>query len=314
MIAKSIRSTGVASRLYVRTPLAALAMLAALQTVAVASEVFAAAGQAGSRPTTYSFKQIDYPGATGTYVYAVNDQDEVVGYYTGAACSQTSCGFTERNGKFSSIECALENATDFFDISNKNQIVGTYSYYGGVHGFIWEGNSSCFDIVDPSGASYTEAWGVNDSGQLVGFYSDSSGNYDGFLYVNGVYTTVDCPGEADTLAYGISDSGVIVGEDANSTAGPFSGFAYRSGRCTMINYPGASSTEAKGINKASQISGVFSDSAGTHGFVKTGTSYQEIDYPGATTTLGYHLNDKGQVAGWFTDSAGANHGFVATPQ
>lgn len=153
--------------------------------------------QAQTTSLSYSFKRVDFPGAASTFVYAINNQGQIVGSYTGDGCYQSSCGFTDVKGKFTSIECVLQNATDFFDISNKGEIVGTYSYYGGVHGFIWEGNNSCF-TVDPYGSNSSEAWGVNDSGEVVGFYTDSAGNYEGFLYDDGDYKTVECAGVAGT--------------------------------------------------------------------------------------------------------------------
>jgi hypothetical protein len=265
--------------------------------------------------TTYTYLTVNYPGASDTLAYAINDKDEVVGYYTGDGCSQTSCGFTYLNGTFTNVECALENATDLFDISKTGEIVGTYSFFGGVHGFILQGNSSCFDIVDPLGGAFTEAWGVNTSGTVVGFYSDAAGNFQGFQYVNQTYTTLACSGWTNTRAYGISDAGIITGDNANSTSGPFTGFASKGGKCLNIVYPNAVSTSAKGANKKGQVSGWYTDSSGvTHGFVKTGSVYQSLDYPGAIGTLAYHMNDKGLVAGFYTDTANVTHGFVAVPK
>jgi uncharacterized membrane protein len=265
-------------------------------------------------PVTYGFKAINFPGATGTDAYAINSNGKVVGFYTGAGCSQSSCGFTELKGKFTTIECSLENATDLFDISNKGEIVGAYSYFGGVNGFIWEGNSSCFPLSD-SPANLTEAWGVNDGGTVVGFFEDAAGNFQGFEYTKGKYTTIACPNWTDTRALGINDAGLIVGDNANSTSGPYNGFLYKSGKCIAVNFPKAASTSAKGINKSGQISGWYTDAQGaTHGFVKTGSSYKALNYPTAVATLGYHIDDAGQVAGAYSDTTGAAHGFIATPK
>jgi uncharacterized membrane protein len=89
--------------------------------------------------------------------------------------------------------------------------------------------------------------------------------------------------------------------------------AYVSGKCTVFNYPGATDTYARGINSKNQITGFFTNSSGTFGFVRTGSTYTEIDYPGSVSTLAYHLNDKGLIAGFYGDAAGATHGFVAIP-
>jgi hypothetical protein len=285
------------------------AMLVTLSCVPMTN----AQDQPTAPPTTYTYKAVNFPSASATLAYAINNSEEVVGYYTGAGCSQSSCGFSLLNGTFTTIECALENATDVFDISNTGEVIGTYSYFGGVHGFIWEGNGSCTDIVDPLGPTDTEAWGVNSSGDIVGFYVNASGNYQGFEYASGTYTTISCSGWANTRAYGINDAGIIVGDVFNSTAGPFSGFGYKSGKCIIFNYPDASSTFGRGINNKTQITGFYNDASGTNGFFESGSVFQTIDDPSAVSTLAYHLNDKGQIAGFYSDASDLTHGFVALP-
>jgi hypothetical protein len=280
--------------------------------------------QDGSNPpaAAYSFKKINAPGATGTYAYAINNGGEIVGYITGGECSQTSdqssCGFVDVKGKFTTVACELENATDFFDISNtKAEVVGAYSFFGGVNGLIWEGNEACSPLGDPNGSASTEAWGVNDKGNIVGFYTDSAGNYQGFEYLasTAAYSTISCSDWTNTRAYGINDAGAIIGDVANSTTGPFSAMEYRSGKCTVFNYPKAAATYARGINKSGEISGFYTTTAGvTSGFEKTGSKYTSFSYPKSVASLAYHLNDSGQIAGWYEDSAGAFHGFVATPK
>jgi hypothetical protein len=47
------------------------------------------------------------------------------------------------------------------------------------HGFIYDNGS--FATIDFPGASGTEAWGINDGGEIAGNYIDSSGNSHGFV-------------------------------------------------------------------------------------------------------------------------------------
>jgi hypothetical protein len=313
-------------KLLCRAHLAAALFVATICTTFTLAQDTIDQNQDQSTPTavTYTFKAINAPGASGTYAYAINNSGEIVGYITGGDCAttsdQSSCGFVDINGKFTTVACELENATDFFDISNKDEVVGTYSYFGGVTGFIWEGDEACNPIGDSNGAGSNEAWGVNDSGNIVGYYIDSATNFQGFEYLasTGTYTTISCANWSNTRAYGINDAGVIVGDVANSTSGPFSGFEYKSGKCTVFNYPKAIDTYARGINKSGEISGFYTivkdGNNVTYGFQKTGSTYTSFNYPKSTGTLGYHLNDSGQIAGWYVDTANAIHGFVATPK
>jgi probable HAF family extracellular repeat protein len=67
------------------------------------------------------------------------------------------------------------------------------------------------------GARSTSAQGINDAGQIVGFFIDSTGNH-GFLDTGGSFTTIDVPGTSFTIANGINDAGQIVGTFESSFA------------------------------------------------------------------------------------------------
>jgi probable HAF family extracellular repeat protein len=54
--------------------------------------------------------------------------------------------------------------------------------------------SYSFTTIDVPGASNgTQVYGINDSGQIVGYYQDSSGVH-GFLDTGGSFTTINVPG------------------------------------------------------------------------------------------------------------------------
>ena len=65
--------------------------------------------------------------------------------------------------------------------------------------------------INYPGATGTYAYGINNSGQIVGAYSDASGNAHGFLKVGTAYTPIDYPRAFSKFPYGINDSGQIVG-------------------------------------------------------------------------------------------------------
>ena len=68
-------------------------------------------------------------------------------------------------------------------------------------------------IDDPSATNGTYAFGINDLGQIVGYYSDLSNYVHGFLYSGGIYTTIDDPSATNTALTpdGINASGQITG-------------------------------------------------------------------------------------------------------
>jgi probable HAF family extracellular repeat protein len=100
-----------------------------------------------------------------------------------------------------------------------------------------------FTTLDVPGASFPGpivATGINDSGQIVGYYPAADGTYHGFLLSDGNYTTLDVPGWSDTFASGINDSGQIVGYYGDSNvyyAYPSHGFLLDQGSYTTLNAP-----------------------------------------------------------------------------
>ena len=118
-----------------------------------------------------------------------------------------------------------------------------------------------------------DALGINDAGQIVGDYEDSTGEH-GFLYSGGTYTTLNDPlGTDGTFASGINDAGHIVGYYYDSS-GTAHGFLYSDGTYTTLDDPlGTRAPMRFGINDAGQIVGFYYDSSGSgHGFLANPSS------------------------------------------
>jgi probable HAF family extracellular repeat protein len=137
--------------------------------------------------------------------------------------------------------------------------------------------------VPGSSASSTSANGMNDSGQIVGYYAGPTGNH-GFLLDHGNLTTLDVPGSTSTEAWGINALSQIVGNYMDS-AGNIHGFLLDQGSYTTIDVPGSFWTEAHGINASGQIVGWYYVAGGTaHGFLLVNGSFTTLDVPGSSST------------------------------
>ena len=71
-------------------------------------------------------------------------------------------------------------------VNNYDEVVGVYMVGTGsnaqLHGFTWTRGGGFHTVDDPHGIGTTTINGVNDFGQLVGFYSTDGGNItNGFL-------------------------------------------------------------------------------------------------------------------------------------
>ena len=71
--------------------------------------------------------------------------------------------------------------------------------------------AATFTAINVPGATSTQAFGINERSQIVGFYFDGVGELHGFLLDRGTFTTIDAPGATSTEALGINAGGQIVG-------------------------------------------------------------------------------------------------------
>ena len=165
-----------------------------------------------------------------------------------------------------------------------------------------------FTDIRAPGATWTEAYGINDAGQIVG--QDSNGS---FLDTNGTFTTVSVPGSASptggvtgTWAYGVNNGGQIVGY-YNDTYGYSHGFLDTDGTYTTFGgVPlGTSNAYAYGINDAGQIVGTKSTAGPTSGFLYQNGTFTTISVS-PTITWANGINNSGQIVG--TDQTGSNNG------
>jgi hypothetical protein len=225
------------------------------------------------------FSRIDFPAATATLAYGINDPN----------AKETGGGGT---------------------------VVGWYTDSSGVtHGYELVGKT--FTTVDFPGATMTNNWSVTNTGEIVGTYTDSSGVFHGFTDVGGTFTTVDYPGSVLTEVTGINSLGSIVGiwDDTNDDE---HGFQLIEGKFVKINYPDlppGGITSADRINHSGEVVGLYGDSSAGpfSGYTRINGTFSTVMFPGSTETRVRGVNDAGVIVGRFTDTSGVIHGFMGTP-
>jgi probable HAF family extracellular repeat protein len=155
----------------------------------------------------------------------------------------------------------------------------------------------------------TFASGINDRGQIVGFYIDADGRGHGFLWDKGRFTPIDVPGAAASTATDINNRGQIVGEYGDDPFVPTAlhGFLLSGGDFTTFDAPAVPFSTPTSINNAGQIAGFTSTGpvlpqAEVHGFLLARGvmgPFTPIDFPGTQRTLAWGLNDRGQIVGLY---------------
>ena len=173
-------------------------------------------------------------------------------------------------------------------------------------------------LDEPLATGGTDAYAINDAGQIVGDYYDSLGTAYGFL-ANGsatiayTFSVLDAPsGSGGTNAFGINNAGQVVGQYIGN-GGLLHGFLYSGGTySTLDDSLGTNGTVANGINNAGQIvGGYFDNNSMAHGFLYSGGAYTTLDDPsGSSGTIAFGINNTGQIVGEYVDSNGLAHGFL----
>lgn len=151
--------------------------------------------------------------------------------------------------------------------------------------------------VFPSG---TEAFGINDSGEVVGtgYFTDSS--FHAFLYSGGKTTDLGPPGALQASAVAINNSGQIIG-GYYLTSGTVGEFLITNGKMTTLPVPtGCSAVSAFAINDIGEIVGTmfFDSGAPAHAAKFASGAWTDLGaISGAAASRATGINLSGQIVG-----------------
>jgi uncharacterized membrane protein len=154
-------------------------------------------------------------------------------------------------------------------------------------------------------ANSTEAFAINDSGVMVGFYVPPGGYAQGFSYSNDVFSNVNAFGGNDTYPIDISNNGLIVGQVSDTALGTSQGYVDSNGQYTIVDgdpYP-ANSSIAVGINDSGEIilnsvpSNPSPNTSYCDSFLNVGGVNTAISMPGESITCASGINDAGAIVG-----------------
>jgi VCBS repeat-containing protein len=177
------------------------------------------------RNTDGSIATFSAPDDNQTVPNTINDSGQIAGYYADA--SFHAHGFVRDSGGGVSTFDIPESSGGLYvgTINNAGLISGGYNdSVGKPTGFLGDGGS--FATFDAPASISTYPNGLNDLGQVVGRYQDSTtGKYQGFLRSSGgSFETISGPVNFETFPNAINNAGQVEGHLYNSSTGNFDGF------------------------------------------------------------------------------------------
>jgi hypothetical protein len=148
----------------------------------------------------------------------VNNHGVAVGFWTNSGGTSRGYEYNIRTHRYSRVllpaSMGLGPSLTAAAINNHGDVAGFYNKTSSqVDAFLKLASGRFITLAYP-GAAMTQAFGVNDSDEVVGTYTTGSGNSavtHGFTWWDGKYTSVNIAGASSTAVNGVNDEGDLVG-------------------------------------------------------------------------------------------------------
>ncbi len=218
-------------------------------------------------------------GGGSAVAYALNDAGQVVG--SAVTKDGSNHPFLYSNGQMIDLgTLGSPEGGEWWNSAegiNSSGVVTGYGYTsnGGLSGFTW--SNGVMTALPNLGAEWTEAYAINNNGQVTGISANKKGESHAFIAnPNGTIKDLGNLGGNYSTSWGfaINDSAVVVGQ-AQMDNGLVVAFVYNGKRMQNLNSlvkpdPGWTLIEAHGVNNAGQIVCIGENTQGTlHTFLLT---------------------------------------------
>jgi uncharacterized membrane protein len=274
-----------------------------LRVLAVVLVFVCIAAAADAPKLTFKFKTLrGVSKAEQTSMYGINNNDVAVGYYLDQKSIEHGVQWDGKDKKFTTIDDPKgDMGSECINLNSKGTIVGGYYTANSLFGFVYKDGK--FTDIGPTGV-VSEAWGINDKGEIAGFVTDSNNVVHGYFWDGKKYTILDYPGANNfTAAWGINNAGLItlqwIDSGGNYEAGLYNTETKK--YSNPITVPGAAQTYIHSINNSGDIVFSWDDSSGnSFGALLMGKKFYKFSDPKAPDyTRPDGINDKREIVGRF---------------
>ncbi|HTT53738.1 MAG TPA: hypothetical protein VMH35_20270 [Streptosporangiaceae bacterium] len=142
------------------------------------------------------FRRLHIPGAMSSTASGINNRGDIVGFLTNQR-GKTEGFLRTPRGTVIEFRIPRASSTMAFGINDFGEVAGTFMKGSGSNaksfGFTWRPGRGFTVVNDPLGSGATTLNGINDAGDLVGFYTDAKGNTDGLLVARGRFSAATAP-------------------------------------------------------------------------------------------------------------------------
>ncbi len=262
-------------------------------------------------PVGQNYEVIDLGtlGGNNSSAAGINASGQVVGYSTTA--SGTQHAFLYSRGVMQDLGTLGGDSSYAYGISASGQVAGASATASGTQrAFLYSGG--VMQNLGTLGGN-SVAFGINDSGQIVGSYISANTTH-AFLYANGSMQDIGVMDSAADMAQatGINNNGQISGSSRILTNGlnMSRAFLYSNGSMVNLGTLGTGSF-ANGLNGDGQVVGDASTVSGAiHSFLYSDGTMQDLGTLGGNASYAFGINGSGQVVGYSRTSDGASHAFL----
>jgi probable HAF family extracellular repeat protein len=259
---------------------------------------------AANAAITYKVTALGNLGAGSAVATDINNNGQTVGR------SQTIAGpnhaFIWQNGIMQDIG-TLGTLSTANAINSSGSVVGYSTLTNGdFHAFLYDATNGMQDLGALGGYG-SQAFGINDSRQIVGSTWNNNTGIRPFVYSNGVALEVSTLGHADS-AIAINNSGIIVGVmwntngTANTSFMSIGGFIFDLG-----TFGDGSGNEAVAINTNGFVVGSAGGNGFTHAYFYDGFIKHDLGTLGGSQSIANDINNEGIIVGDSTIGPGGTH-------